>query len=37
MADGAQLRTVTFTLDGQTVTAEAGQTIWEVEIGRAHV
>ncbi|MDD9716125.1 formate dehydrogenase subunit alpha [Dinoroseobacter sp. PD6] len=34
MADGAQLRTVTFTLDGQTVTAEAGQTIWEVANGR---
>lgn len=34
MADGSQLQTVTFTLDGETVTAEAGTTIWEVANGR---
>ncbi|WP_424971592.1 formate dehydrogenase subunit alpha [Dinoroseobacter sp. S76] len=34
MADGTQLQTVTFTLDGETVTAEAGTTIWEVANGR---
>ncbi|MEM1077017.1 MAG: formate dehydrogenase subunit alpha [Pseudomonadota bacterium] len=34
MADGTQLQTVTFTLDGETVTAEAGTTIWEVAHGR---
>ena len=27
-------RTITFTLDGREVTAEAGQTIWEVAHGR---
>ena len=34
MADGTQLQTVTFTLDGETVTTEAGITIWEVAHGR---
>ncbi|MBU2360290.1 MAG: (2Fe-2S)-binding protein, partial [Alphaproteobacteria bacterium] len=29
--------TITFTLDGETVTAAAGQTIWEVAHGRGLV
>lgn len=34
MADGAQIDTVTFTLDGEAITVETGQTIWEVADGR---
>ena len=34
MADGTQIETVTFTLDGEAVTVEKGMTIWEAANGR---
>jgi formate dehydrogenase major subunit len=37
MADGARTEFVTFSLDGKEVTAEKGQTIWEVANGRGLV
>ncbi|PCJ04450.1 MAG: formate dehydrogenase subunit alpha [Rhodobacteraceae bacterium] len=34
MLDGSETKTITFTLDGKEVTAEAGMSIWEVANGR---